>query len=48
MGRSVEFPSLPNNKAALPFTVELCRVGELLFRGATLDPELSPRGELEY
>jgi len=34
--------------AALAFGVELFGVGELLFRGATLDPELALLRELEH
>ena len=35
-----------DDNAALTFVVVLCRVGEVLFRDATLDPELSLLGKL--
>ena len=37
-----------DDKAALAFAVELCRRGEVFFRGAALDPELSLLGKLEH
>jgi hypothetical protein len=36
-----------DDKAGLAFAVDFCRVGEVLLRGAALDPELPPLGELE-
>ena len=36
-----------DDKAALAFAIELCGVGEVLFRSTTHDPELSPLRKLE-
>jgi hypothetical protein len=38
---------LADDEAALTLAIEFCRVGEVLLRGATLDPELSIGGQLE-